>query len=63
MAVKVTYKDGEESFDHEEDVFVERRDGALEIYRADKTMKIYAKGFWFAVDGKQKEEDDDLVFG
>jgi hypothetical protein len=58
MAVKVTLKNGEESFDHEDDYYLERiRDGALEVHRADKTVKVYAKGFWLAVDGKQLEDD------
>lgn len=56
MAVKVTLNDGAvESFDGADDEFSERKDGKLEVHRADGTTKVYAAGLWSTVDGKKKK--------
>lgn len=55
MAVKVTLADApwEENFEADGDQFSERKDGSLEIHRADGTTKVFQKGMWLTVDGKK----------
>ncbi|QQW36518.1 hypothetical protein [Mycobacterium marinum] len=58
MAVKVTLKNGDiESFDAENDEYWERHDGFLEVHRGEGIVKIFAKGYWVAVEGKQKPDE------
>ncbi len=56
MAVKVTLLDEpwEENFPAEGDTFSERKDGSLEIHRADGTSKVFRKDTWSTVDGKKQ---------
>lgn len=55
MAVKVTLLDEpwEENFEAEDDTFSERKDGKLEIHRADGTSKVFRENSWSTVDGKK----------
>jgi hypothetical protein len=56
MAVKVKLLDApwEENFEAEDDMFSERRDGKLEIHRADGTSKVFRENSWETVEGKKK---------
>lgn len=55
MAVKVTIKSGDiESFDNENDEYQERNDGFLEVLNGKETVKVFAKGWWVAVEGKKR---------
>lgn len=65
MAVEVTLKARDfkttkhivEPFNGEDDAYVERKDGKLEVHRADGTVKVYTADMWLTVDGKRKEPD------
>ena len=55
MAVRVTLmNNGVETFDAADDQFSERKDGKLEIHRADGTTKVFRENTWLSVDGKKK---------
>jgi hypothetical protein len=58
MTVKVTLKGGgHEEFDDEDAAYWERADGFLEVSRGGGVVKIFSKGYWVAVEGKQKPND------
>lgn len=63
MSVKVTLKTRTvENFDDEDAEYRERSDGFLEVSRGDEVVKVFSKGYWVAVEGKQKRDDlDDLL--